>query len=467
MILEDSSQSSDTREQKERLLRHLLEQKEILDQTRLLRFQPNPGLNGEKGFQEKFIRSLKRVRLVTAGNQSGKTHLGAWDHACLQVGVHPFRKMKTPTTAFIVTAKPHSEGIEKDIIPKLKEVVGSRDIVDIKNNSRGVPYKIIWRTGSVSYMLSCEQDDIVFEGTTWGHGWFDEPPPRHIYIAMERGLLTSGGPVSFTCTPLEEPWLYDEIYIPGMMGTDPDIAVFEGSSDENRKIDAAAKKRFFNKLDPDEIETRWHGKFRHLMGRVFKSYDHTKHLIKPFRVPRHWPTWLSIDPHRNKPHAVLFLTISPENIKYICNEIYVKCTIDELADFITDIESQYNMVDRLIDTSAQEDGWGRVSARELLNDKGVRTKLAQKKNKKASGITFINQIFHQDQMFVFDTCIRTHRELSLQAYEKHKSDQQVVLEVPQKKFDDMTDNLRYILVERPDYSGPARIHEVGPIYTRG
>lgn len=406
------------------------------------------------------------MRLATAGNQSGKTTVGAWDHACLALGCHPFRKVPVPNTGFIVTAKPHSEGIEKEILPKLLEVCGSRDIVEIKNNSRGIPYKIIWRTGSVSYLLSAEQDDMVFEGTTWHHGWCDEPFRREIYVALKRGLLVNDGPLSWTCTPLEEPWMYEEIYLRGITGEDPDIAIFEGSSDENKRISQKAKDDFFKTLSPDEIETRWHGKFRHLSGRVFKTYDPRKHRIPPFAIPPHWPVWISIDPHRNKPHAVLFLAVSPQGIKYVCNEIYTVCTINELAGYVLSIGSQYNVVERLIDTSAQEDGWGRVSAREMLNAKGVATKLAQKRNLKSSGISLINQFFRDDQLYVFDTCIRTHRELTLQTY-KRSRDHAQIMEEPEKKFDDMTDDLRYILVERPDYSGIAQIHEIpGGVYGR-
>lgn len=396
--------------------------------------------------------------MITSGNQGGKTHVGAWDHACLALGCHPFRKIETPNVGFIVTAKPHSEGIEKDILPKLKEVCGSKDIAEIKNNSRGIPSKIIWRNGSVSFLMSAEQEDMVFEGTTYHHGWNDEPFRREIYVAQKRGLLVKNGPLSWTCTPLEEPWMYEELYLKGISGEDKDIAIFEGSSDENKRISQAAKEDFFKTLSPDEIETRWHGKFRHLSGRVFKTYDPRKHRIPPFAIPPHWPTWCAIDPHRNKPHAVVFLAVSPQGIKYICNEIFVPCTIHELADHVLNVGGQYNLVERLIDTSAQEDGWGRVSAREMLNSRGCATKLAQKRNLKSSGIHLINQLFNDDKMFVFDTCVRTHRELTLQTYKRSK-DQSKIMEEPEKKFDETTDCIRYILNERPDYSGPAKVME--------
>jgi hypothetical protein len=68
---------------------------------------------------------------------------------------------------------------------------------------------------------------------------------------------------------------------------------------------------------------------------------------------------------------------------------------------------------------------------------------------------------------VMEHCTRLHRELTNQIYKKNKADRSNVLEEPEKKWDDQTDNLRYILVERPSYQGIARVKEVGPVYTRG
>jgi len=215
------------------------------------------------------------------------------------------------------------------------------------------------------------------------------------------------------------------------------------------------------------MEARWFGKFRHLEGRVFKEYKPERHRIDSFDIPAHWPVWVSIDPHRNKPHAVLYVAVSPDNHKYVCNEIFKKCTIETLAMHILDLNAQYNVQNVLIDTSAQESGWDKDSARSILQRCGIRTKLAQKKNLKNSGIILINQDFANDDLFIMKHCERMHREFQNQVFKRNKRDQQQILEEPEKKFDDMTDNLRYIRVERPSFRGRSRIKYNGPIYARG
>lgn len=334
-------------------------------------------------------------------------------------------------------------------MPKIKSVVGTYDIKRIKNNSNGTPTTIYWRNGSITHLMSAEQDDDKFEGTTIDFVWIDEPVRRNIYIGLKRGMLTTEGHLWMTCTPLDEPWIYEEIYVPWAEGRDSDIEVFEGTSDENDKISKEAKEEFRRRLTADEYDARWLGKFRHLSGRVFKEYSMDRHFIEPFVIPYHWPVWTAIDPHRNKPHAVVFIAISPDNLKYICNEIFLKCTVNELAAYILDIGSQYRVVNRLIDTSAQEQGWGKLTCRQMLSQAGVKTKLAQKKNLKNSGILLINQLFKDDEMFVFNTCKRTHKEFMNQVYKKNKRDVQNPFEEPEKKWDDCTDGVRYILVENP------------------
>ena len=437
------------RKGKEQLLRLLLTKKIELDRTRLQRFLPNPG------FQEKFFKSSVKNRLVATGNQSGKTHAGAVEAAMLSLGSHPHKYLKVPNTGLIISAQNFKEGIEKVIMPKLKAVVGSDDIKRIRNNSNGIPSAITWASNSITHLMSAEQDDITFEGTTHDWVWIDEPVRREIFIAVKRGMLTTDGLLWMTCTPLDEPWIYEDLYVPGLSG-DPDIQVFEGKSSENIHISEKQAEEFKRRLTKDEYEARWEGKFRHLSGRVFKEYEPKVSFIEPFAVPYHWPVWCSIDPHRNKPHAALFLAVAPNGLKYCVNEVYADTDLRNFAGQVLHCASQYKMVDFLVDTSAQEAGWGKVSARSILRDCGLSTRLAHKHDMKTSGILLINQGFKDKNLFVFQYCKRLHRELMNQIYKKNKTDRSQILEEPEKRFDDQTDNLRYILVENPRFRGIAR-----------
>jgi hypothetical protein len=399
---------------------------------------------------------MKKIRMTLTPNQEGKTTIGAYEAACYALGCHPHKHIRIPNTGWIVTAKALKEGVEKDFLPKFEEVVGSRDIQAIKNNAQGVPYKIIWRTGSVSYMMSAEQNDKVFEGSTIDWAWFDEPFRREIFVAVRRGLMKAGGHLWWTMTPLDEPWIYESLYEKGVEGH-PDIDVFEGDPGENKHIKDEDRESFWSTLTEDELQSRKFGKFAHLSGRVIKSYNYMVHRVPSFDIPKHWPVWGCIDPHTRKPHAALFLACAPTEAFYVCNEVFIEDTIKEFGMIVRDIASQYRMVDFLIDTSAQEEGWDKQSAREILAGVGLHTRLAQKKNKYKSGIITLNQHFNDQKLFVMEHCRRTDRELRLHVYKKSRSSTGKVLEEPEDRMNDMIANLRYIFAERPDFSGPSQI----------
>jgi hypothetical protein len=53
-----------------------------------------------------------------------------------------------------------------------------------------------------------------------------------------------------------------------------------------------------------------------------------------FSPPRSWPVYVSIDPHPQTPHAVLFVAVSPLGQKFIFDEIFQQVIIEELVELI-------------------------------------------------------------------------------------------------------------------------------------
>ena len=266
----------------EKLYQLLTDEKEIKDKTRLAGFKPH-------SFQIAFLASNAKGRLLAAGNQSGKTTIGAVEVAHYALGEHPRRRIRVPNKGVIVTALSFKDGIEKIIVPKLRQVVGSDDIVRVLHNSAGMATTIYWRTGSVTHLMSAEQDDLTFEGDTFDYFWIDEPVRRQIYIGLSRGLMKSNGRWWMTATLLEEPWVTEEIYEPGLTGEDSNIHVFEGTTDDNVHLGEDEKKDFYRKLTPDEIQTRRYGRPSSLRGRVFKCFNPAHNKVASFDIPSHWP----------------------------------------------------------------------------------------------------------------------------------------------------------------------------------
>ena len=69
---------------------------------------------------------------------------------------------------------------------------------------------------------SCDQGREKFQGASLDFVWFDEEPPRDIYIECKMRLLDRRGEIFGTMTPLKGlSWVYDEIFMNSF--NDPEV----------------------------------------------------------------------------------------------------------------------------------------------------------------------------------------------------------------------------------------------------
>jgi hypothetical protein len=259
------------------------------------------------------------------------------------------------------------------IWPTLKMLIPSTCRYTAKKNPQGQVQKITFITDpegnkceSEIYIRSYDQDADTFEGidADWIH--WDEPPPKKILQAAERGKIVTNAPSWFTMTPLKEAYIYDEYSLKAknMGGDDDEIIVTRGEIWENcadwcyhcnieipenrelheetfellrptrrcpgcdRKmgfITKAGIDEYLKTLDPEEREAREKGLWRHLSGLIYKVLDRDVHLYEDFTMPRHWMPIEGIDPHDAKATCYLFGMVSPEEIEIfgkIRNRVY-------------------------------------------------------------------------------------------------------------------------------------------------
>src|SRR3990167_2477050 len=245
----DQNLSLEDRKKYELLLRNLQDLKEERDRNRLKNHLPIPGT-----WQEKFDKSQATGRFMCVGNQSGKTHLLCAEVARYALGEHPHKIIRTPNVGVLVSAQGFQEGIVKNVLPKMESAVGSQDIRAIRRNSQGIPTSILWRSGSLTYLMSAEQDDKAFEGITLDYFGIDEPLRRAIYVALSRGLMKSNGHWWWAATLLDEPWIFEEIYIPCQEGKLKSVELFTGTTDDNTTLSEEGKREDFSILSEDEIK---------------------------------------------------------------------------------------------------------------------------------------------------------------------------------------------------------------------
>lgn len=301
----------------------------------LLDYQPHPK-------QSFFHRAGCRTKLFLGSNQSGKTTAMLAEILSWAIGrrlwsdepvLHPVTGLpiKPPIRAMIgaldyVTS--HSE----TIIPKMRELLPLEIFVKQLEKIQGrVVHRLQFYNGSSIKLMSYQSDPGAWEGPTYHIAAFDEPPPNWAYIATKRGCMKHLAPILFSMTPLEEPWIYDQLFtaessvhvsreqdLKGVKKTS--IFVTTVDLDENPYLDPVAKAEFVRGLDDEQREARQHGRFKHLMGRVYKTFSDDYHMMSEESYDawqkawdRSWPSGFVVDPHDRKPFAMGAFVVTPRD----------------------------------------------------------------------------------------------------------------------------------------------------------
>ncbi len=315
--------------------------------------------------QFKFLNSLADTRAYFGANRAGKTTAGCVEVCYHTTGQYPDwwqgRKWKRPTKGRLFCSD-FSKG-SKILTEKLHEWFPRDCIIGVdKNNLKAeVGWHIKHKTGGESYfdILTYEQDPYLAEGWNGDFALFDEPPPRDMYIATVRGLIDNDGICLFTLTPLKEPWLFDEIY------NSKDKKIFSVVADIRHNLERMnplshtlvglredAIRKFESKLTEEERETRMHGKFRYLAGRIWKEWDREVHTFDrkiwiagkegvaiDGQPPKHWPRMMLIDPHDRNPHAIIWVAMDDTRNYKVYREAWLEGkTIPEIVSYIKHVE---------------------------------------------------------------------------------------------------------------------------------
>lgn len=445
----------------------LLELKKLKKlENALQSFKPN------EGAQASFFKAPQKIRMLCGGNGLGKTTCLVIEILYTHLKCHPHRDTTYTNHSWVIV--PGLDKIE-DYWREIKKWCPPSQLPTTDKMGTSAIKRLRWRNGNTTTFYSVDQDSAKLEGTNYDMLFIDEPPPRNLYIAAYRGLRNNPNyAIVLALTPISEPWIYTDLYQKGMLKTDPNIAVFTGSTYENKFLDLAYIEDFKSRLTEEEVRTRIYGEFAVLQGRVFKEFQRHTHVIPTQEWPKEWPVWIGIDPHTRKPNTAVFVGVTPEDNCVVIDELVVE-GVDEFAKALKqkELDKCYRVISRRIDNSGSGLDWNRDSAvdhflkagirvspmknREKSVDDGIhKIKLALKGKPNASGKIIPGLKF-------FDRCVSTLNDMELYSWaESRHPDRTGVKEAPRKIHDDMIDPLRYVLMSRPIFHCA-----VEPIYMEG
>jgi len=259
--------------------------------------------------QVEFHKSTKKNRWVFGGNRSGKTECGAVEVVYLARGCHPYRKIERATSGWVVSL---STQVQRDVAQnKILNYLNEDWIEDVvmlsgrkDNYANGVIdyilIKNIFGTTSKIGFKSCDQGREKFQGTSLDYVWFDEEPPKDIYMECKMRVLDRNGEIFATMTPLKGmTFVYEEIY---MNKYNDDNVWYEFMQwDDNPYLSEEAKNSMRASMSQEELKSRQFGEFIDAGGRIYPEFDESINIIEPFDIPYDWQDKLSIDPGLKNP----------------------------------------------------------------------------------------------------------------------------------------------------------------------
>jgi hypothetical protein len=342
---------------KNELIRQALKEYEVLSALQESRrkergleyYIPNP-------MQLKAHSSKADLVLFCGGNRSGKSHFGAAELAMHLTRQYPDwypenRRFYKPIKAVVVSQE--AQTIEKIIEPKIRLFLNDSKVARWKRVTGGYLNRIDMKDGGSADFLTNEQDDMAFEGHDWDFFWGDEPQRERKFQAIMRGLVDRNGKGVITFTPLIEPWMKEKL-VDKADGKRIDVIT---SDIRDNKFDIKGNKilteesiiRFEESLPDDVRETRIHGNFFHLRGRVYPEFCEVHKLEFSYQYPD--PVIAVLDPHDRQPHHVIWAIVDRGDDLYVHSELTIHCTVEELVGRMRKIESDngYKMKRRLID----------------------------------------------------------------------------------------------------------------------
>lgn len=409
--------------------------------------------------QLRFHKSKKRNRWVFGGNRTGKSECGAVEVVWMALGVHPYRDNRESTVGWVVSL---STRVQKDVAQKkILHYLSPRFIKEIVMNTgssaspeNGVIDRIIVKNASggesVIAFKSCEEGRDKFQGASLDYVWFDEEPPKDIYLECVMRVLDKCGDIIGTMTPLKGlSFVYDEIYLNPRKDKEIFTIFFEWK--DNPFLSKKELKRLENTLSPEELEARKYGHFTDgKQGMVYPEFSEHSNVISPIIIPYDWQVCLSIDPGFNNPTSCHWYAVDNDNNIYVVAEHYEKGkTVSYHAEKIKEISNalswrreQDGSIYSLIDTASTQRTLASIkSVADLFLEEGI--KVNPKVNKNLfDGIAKVKELLKggngKPKLYIFDCCVNLIRELKGYMWGDR--------DVPIKKDDHSLDELRYFIM---------------------
>lgn len=270
------------------------------------------------------LGATKRERLLIAGNQNGKTQIGAYEAACHLTGIYPpdwaGRRFDRPTKGWIAgeTSLVVRDVQQKKLCgePGVDELFGTGMIpkelfVDKPSLARGVTdaydtIQVRHVSGGVSVgrFKSYEQGRQKFQGESIDWGWCDEEPPEDVYAEFLTRTVATGGMAFMTFTPLKG---RSSVVLRFLDEPSPDRDVVTMTIEDALHIPPDQRARIIAAYLPHEREARARGVPVLGSGRILMASEASVIEAALTYIPEHWVKLWGVDFGIDHPFAAALI----------------------------------------------------------------------------------------------------------------------------------------------------------------
>jgi len=353
--------------------------------------------------------------------------------------------------------------------------------------------------------MSVDQDPTDFASGDFHFVLHDEPPSLAIWRENEARTMRVDGRMILAMTWPDDPsinvdWLYNEVYEPGRSGNDPQIAWFELWTTENKNLKQEAVAAQAAKWSNEISGVRIYGRPIRFSNRIHPEFtDNTKtwcfrcdksiipvpaeltvagiepalvcpecasanivefNHVQEFEVGHAWPTVFLLDPHPRKPHAFMWVQITPSDDWQVIADGECEGDCTDVRKQCDDTEREFGLsvAQRIMDPNmgASPSGQKReLTWQSEFADAGLSCELA---DDSGVGRARVNTMLKPDphtlhpRLIIHPRCKRVLYQLPRFVWDNFSTRvDKDVKQTPKAKYDDYPALLRYLANSEPQF----------------
>lgn len=218
----------------------------------------------------------------------------------------------------------------------------------------------------------------------------------------------------------------------------------EGKTDANKdNLPPDYINRLKNEFPEEWIERYVNSNWDKTSNKVHPQFNKDIHIIEPIPIQKHWFKAIGFDHGTVNPSAMVWVAVDEKQNLYVFDEFYAK---EQRIPQLKEANHRHGPLPTPADYSMKRKERDLESLWSDLQREGLNLIEANKGNVKNANILLINQMFHQNRLFIFKTCENTIREIKNYRWQKPKLGSEVDRkEEIIKKDDHCCDALQYVV----------------------